>query len=51
MFVHVITRGFHFQNIMATAGIFMNPPKYLRILQCRRRSGVSDEHEKHLHDS
>ena len=51
MFVDVTTRGFHFQNIMATAVILMNPGKYSAIYYCKRHTGASDEHENRLHDT
>lgn len=51
MFVDVTARGFHFQNIMATAVILMNPGKYSPILPCERHKGTSAEHENQLHDT
>ena len=51
MFVDVTARGFHFQNIMATAVILMNPGKYSPIFSCERHKGTSAEHKNQLHDT
>ena len=43
--------AFHFQNIMATAVIKMNPGKYSPIFSRERHKGISAEHENQLHDT
>ena len=46
----VTARGFHFQNNMATAVIFMNLRKHSLNFEFHYHLAASDEHESQLHD-
>ena len=49
-FVTSSHEAFHFQNNMATAGIFLKSRKYSPIFQCHPHLAALDEYENQLHD-